>query len=288
MKNTETVLYQLTETSQYMMSFVLVTREDNVIVIDGGRPLDMPLLKEYIGGRHISAWILTHAHCDHMSGIVDEFAKNGAEDFDIGTIYYNFPPLSWLDNHNVPDYRYFKEEVEEMIPAFLEVEPMFREKTHIVRQGERISVDEVTIDFLYTWHEGLYANPMNDSSLVFKVTAPHKTVLFLGDLGPDGGDVLFRESRHLLKADIVQMPHHGHMNCSMEVYAEILPEACLWCCPDWLYNEPEVPSYLSDVERLTKMGRIRMYGTALTRKWMDLLGVRTHYVTKDGTNQILL
>jgi len=288
MKNTETVLYQLTETSQYMMAFVLVTREDNVIVIDGGRPLDMPLLKEYIGGRHISAWILTHAHEDHISGFVDEFEKNGGADFDIGTIYYNFPPLSWIDNHDVPDYRYFRAEVEEMIPAFLAVLPRFEEKTHIVRQGERITVDEVTVDFLYTWHEGLYANPMNDSSLVFKVTAPDKTVLFLGDLGPDGGDVLFRESRHLLKSDIVQMAHHGHMNCSMEVYAEIAPEACLWCCPDWLYNEPVVPSYLSDAERLTKMGRIRMYGTALTRKWMDLLGVKTHYVTKDGTNKILL
>ena len=66
----ETTLYQLTETSRYMMGFVIVTKEDNVIVIDGGRPADMPLLKEYIGKRHISAWILTHAHDDHISGIV--------------------------------------------------------------------------------------------------------------------------------------------------------------------------------------------------------------------------
>ena len=67
------------------------------------------------------------------------------------------------------------------------------------------------------------------------------------------------------------------MNVSMEVYAEILPEACLWCCADWLYNEPEVPAYLADGERLFKQGRIRMYGTALTRKWMDLLGVKDTY-----------
>ena len=32
------VLYQLTETSKFMMSFVLVTDKDNAIVIDGGRP----------------------------------------------------------------------------------------------------------------------------------------------------------------------------------------------------------------------------------------------------------
>ena len=123
-------------------------------------------------------------------------------------------------------------------------------------------------------------------SLVFRMTTPNTSVLFLGDLGPDGGDVLFRESRDKLPSDIVQMAHHGHMNVSMEVYAAIMPKVCLWCAPDWLYAEPEVPYYLSDGERLRQMGRIRMYGTALTRRWMDLLGVEKHYVTADGTQVI--
>ena len=68
----KTILYQLTETSEFMMSFVIITKKDNVIIIDGGRPLDMPLLKKYVGGRHVSAWILTHAHSDHVSGFIDE------------------------------------------------------------------------------------------------------------------------------------------------------------------------------------------------------------------------
>lgn len=288
MKNENTVLYQLTETSKYMMGFVIVTRENNAIVIDGGRPLDMPHLKEMIGGRHISAWILTHAHDDHISGLVDELENNGAEDFDIEKIYYNFPPYEWINNKNVLNYEYFCEELNEMLPAFARVEPKIRDKAHVVKQGESITVDECRIDFIYTYHEGLTNNVMNDSSLVFKLTSPNKTVLFLGDLGPDGGDVLFNESRHLLKSDIVQMAHHGHMNVGMEVYAEIMPEACIWCAPDWLYNESEVPPYLADRERLFKNGRIRMYGSALTRRWMDILGVKKHYVSKDGPNKIEL
>lgn len=288
----KTLLYQLTETSKFMMSFVLVTRQNNVIVIDGGRPEDMPLLKEYIGGRHISAWILTHAHSDHISGFVDEFAKNGGRDFDIETIYYNFPPLDLMDNQEVrsrvldPDY--VNRELNNNLPPFLAIEPQIRDKAHITHQGESIQIDECRIDFLFSYHEGLTSNLMNDSSLVFKLTTPNKTVLFLGDLGPEGGDLLFRESRHLLKSDIVQMAHHGHMNVGMEVYAQIMPEACLWCCADWLYNEPEVPKYLADADMLFRSGRLRMYGTAVTRKWMDLLGVKTHYVTKDGTNCIEL
>ena len=78
------------------------------------------------------------------------------------------------------------------------------------------------------------------------------------------------------------------MNVSMEVYAAIAPEACLWCAPDWLYAEEEVPSYLADVEKLRRMKRVRMYGTAVTRKWMEILGVKTHYVTANGTQTILL
>jgi len=281
-------LYQIKETSQYMMSFVLVTEQNNAIVIDGGRREDMPSLKEAIDGRHISAWIFTHPHEDHISGFIAEFEENRAADFDVEAIYYNFPPLSWRNKHDVPNAVYFQQEVEEMLPAFYAIEGELGGMAHVVHQGDSLTVDEVKIDFLYNWREGLYANPMNDASLVFKVTTPNKTVLFLGDLGPDGGDELFRESRHLLKSYMVQMAHHGHMNCSMEVYAAIMPEACLWCAPDYLYNEPEVPTYLSDVEKLRAGKRIRMYGTALTRKWMDILGVKTHYVTKDGTNVISL
>ena len=35
--NEKTLLYQITETSKFMMGFVLVTKQNNVIVVDGGR-----------------------------------------------------------------------------------------------------------------------------------------------------------------------------------------------------------------------------------------------------------
>lgn len=285
--NTE--MYMLTETSEFMMSFVVVTKKNNVIIIDGGRREDMPLLKKYVAGRHVSAWILTHAHSDHIDGFVYETAKNGAADFDIGAVYYNFPDYDELIAiTDVPDLTYFREELNEMIPAFNAVKDKFIDKARIVKRGDRIVVDEVTIDVLYSYTGGLYANLMNDASLVFRLSGENKSVMFLGDLGPDGGDRLFRESKDLLKADYCQMAHHGHMNVSMEVYAKIMPEACFWCAPKWLYEEGEIPDYLSDGEGLERAGRIRMYGTALTRKWMELLGVKKHYVSGFGTCKVIL
>ena len=226
--NDKTLLYQITETSKFMMSFVLVTKSDNVIVIDGGRKEDMPLLKEYVGNRHIAAWILTHPHDDHISGFISEFNRNRLADFDIEKLYYNFPPYNKLKGRtDVPDAKYFDRELEEILPEFLKVESELSDIAHIVTQGESIQIDECRIDFIYTYHDGLFSNLMNDASLVFSITTPNKKVLFLGDLGPEGGDVLYEESRHLLKADIVQMAHHGHMNVGMEVYAAIMPEACM-------------------------------------------------------------
>ncbi|MBQ6893899.1 MAG: MBL fold metallo-hydrolase, partial [Clostridia bacterium] len=276
------------ETSQYMMSFVIITKENNAIVIDGGRSEDMPSLKECVDGRHISAWIFTHPHIDHIGGFVSEMENNCGRDFDIEKIYYNFLPYELIENKNVPNYKYHCEELNEMLPSFNRVLPLFKDKTKIVNQGDTIYIDECRIDFIFSWHEGLYSNIVNDSSLVFKITTPNKSVLFLGDLGPEGGDILFRESRHLLKSDIVQMAHHGHMNVGFDVYAEIMPDVCLWCCPESLYNEEELPWYLSDTKTQTKNGRLRLYGTALTRKWMNILGVKKHYVSKDGTHKIEL
>ena len=245
--NRNTVLHMLTETSEFMMSFVIITKENNAIIIDGGAPADMPLLKEYIGGRHISAWILTHAHSDHISGFIDEFRKNELADFDVERVVYHFPPYEQLAKlTDTPCHDFFVVDINETLPAFLEIEGALGARATVVKQGDSLQIDECRIDFL------------------------------------------FDESRDQLKADIVQMAHHGHMNVGLEIYATILPEACLWCAPEWLYNEEELPPYLANPEKRKSHHRTRMFGTALTRRFMDLLGVKKHYVTKDGTQTLFL
>lgn len=285
----KTTLFMLTETSSFMMSFVIVTSKNRCIVVDGGRPLDMPLLKKYVDGRRIEAWILTHAHEDHIAGFIDEMERNGGADFNIGTVYYNFPDYNALyaKADKAPNPEYFKQELNNTLPAFNKIKDKFN--SFIVKQGDSIGVDEVRIDFLFSFHDGLYTNLINDSSLVFKLTTPRKTVLFLGDLGPEAGNVLYQESKDKLKADIVQMAHHGHMNVAMEVYAAIDPKACLWCCPLWLYNEPALHTLTNEqLKGRIADGRAGLYGTGATREWMARLGVKKHYVTGYGTQTIKL
>ena len=288
MANRKTVMYQITETSEFMMSFVIITKQNNAIVIDGGRPLDMPLLKQYVGGRHISAWILTHAHEDHISGFISEYNKNKWADFDVEKVYYHFPPMSIIDNHNVRDYEYFKSELLETLPSFLEILPEFQDRACEVSQGDVINIDEVKIEFIFSYHEELTNNLMNDSSLVFKLSTPKKSVMFLGDIGPDAGDILYLESKEKLKADMVQMAHHGGLCCGMEVYAAIAPKVCLWCSRKESYEGTKYPKVMDDKEKLKELGWLRFHTVPVTREWMRQLGVKKHYVTKDGTNKIVL
>ncbi|MBE7044085.1 MAG: MBL fold metallo-hydrolase [Ruminococcaceae bacterium] len=263
-------LYMLTEHSLFMMSFVFITDRDTAVVIDGGNPEDMPHLFEMIGERKIAAWILTHPHFDHISGFVQEI-EHGKLAERIERIYYNFPSAEFVKS--------CEPEIEPCsILDFNRILPDIKEKCTIVQPGMLAEVDGLEIEFLFCGEERFrYPKPnlaVNESSIVFRVTADGmKSVLFLGDSGPEGGRALLHECGDRLKSDIVQMSHHGHSGVTEEVYQCIAPKICLWCAPEWLWEEEDIEF------------EPELWGTKHQRKWMDDMGV-THYVTKDGTQMI--
>ena len=266
-------LWMLTEHSPFMMSFVFITDHQRAVVIDGGNPGDMPHLREVIGDRPIAAWILTHPHFDHISGFIREIEQGDLLER-IDGIYYNFPSEAYVLSCE-PELRPCS------ILDFNRVLPVFQHKTVLVQPGMKLQVDELSIDFLFVggerFREPTLNLAVNESSIAFRVTGPgQRSVLFLGDLGPTGGRALLESCPEQLPSDIVQMSHHGHSGVSLEVYRTIAPQACLWCAPEWLWNEADV-SFGPE-----------LWGTMHTRKWMDELGITEHYVSKDGTQQIPL
>ncbi len=264
-----TELYMITEYSPFKMGFVFLTDGGQAVVVDGGRPSDMPPLLEIIGERKIAAWILTHPHLDHISGFNDLIAK-GFDTDRIEKVYYNFPSVAFIEKCE-PQYT-DRQDFEKILPRL-------GDKAVVVKPGMQVQVDELNIDFLFCGEERYYQPrphlAVNESSLVCKITAEGmKSILFLGDLGPEGGRDLLKNSGDKLPSDIVQMAHHGHSGVTEEVYQKIAPEACMWCAADWLYDEADY-----EIEP-------GLWGTKHARKWMDKLGVKTHYVTKDGTLKI--
>jgi beta-lactamase superfamily II metal-dependent hydrolase len=84
-------------------------------------------------------------------------------------------------------------------------------------------------------------NPVNNQSAVFRITENGFTFLVLGDLGVEAGEKLMK-SGEILRADGVQMAHHGQQGVTEEFYQRIQPKYCFWPTPEWLWKN-NVPNW---------------------------------------------
>lgn len=255
-----------------MLSAVIKTSEGSLIVIDGGWEADGEPLGDLIvenGGR-VKAWLLTHPHEDHV-GALYHILRNRRDEIQIDKIYYSFTEPSW--------YRSVAPANPGMAEAMTEeLEKLPEEmKMDSVGKGTVITVDDVVITALNDRYE-LESDPVNNSSIVYRIDVKGKRVLFLGDLGYYGGIRLLEEcGAEELKADMVQMAHHGQNGVGQEVYQAISPSVCLWPTPAWLWD--------NDGGNGPGSGP---WKTLETRGWMQELNVERNYCIKDGEIRLLL
>ena len=105
-----------------------------------------------------------------------------------------------------------------------------------------------------------------------------RTVLFVGDLGVEAGEALLRElPPEDIRAEVVQMAHHGQQGVTKAFYEAVAPRVCLWPTPDWLWDNDSGAGKGSGP-----------WKTLETRSWMEELGVREHIVSKDGLGKLIL
>ncbi len=186
-------------------------------------------------------------------------------------MYYNFPSLEFA--------KITADDDEESLPDFYKLLPCLDEKAQKVHTGDIITVDDITIEILYHFDENdktydFIYKTINDTSIAFRVNTPNSSVIFLGDLGPEAGEILAEQGEEKLYAEYCQMAHHGHSGVGADVYILINPRVCIWNAPEWLWEEPgDLVDY-------------RRYGLKRTRLWMERLGVKEHIVTKNGTAEI--
>lgn len=269
-------LYQLAEqTSSQMMSYIVHTGSGRLIVIDGGMAGDASYLLEtlqQISGNEkptVDAWLLSHPHADHIDALM-ELCEYRAEEISIEQIYHHFPAADFLAEHE-PQYAH-------TIAAYEELRPQLKPIETVVSAGQRITVDDVTFDVLYTTNPAYTMNAGNNASTVFAMSAEGCRMMFLGDLGEEAGAELLARHGDALRSDIVQMAHHGQNGVRLDVYRAIAPQLCLWPTPAWLWDND-----------LNEGGRDSgPWKTLEVRKWMDEIGVHRHVVGKDGTARITL
>ena len=249
---------------------------------DGGHLLDavplFELVKKHHATRgkeprfHVHAWILTHPHADHVDTLT--MLLNNGSAADIDAVYASLPPQEWVERHADKWDRAATQTSRNLHAALDKI----GHSAHELAPGQKLRFAGVEIEILATRNPEITRNAVNNQSVVFRVQGPNRSVLFLGDLGVEGGrKLLAGPYRNRLRVDCVQMAHHGQNGVGREVYEAVKPEICLWPTPGFLWD--------NDNGGGVNSGR---WKTLEVRAWMDDLGVKEHYVAKDGLCAITL
>ncbi|MBP1588005.1 MAG: MBL fold metallo-hydrolase [Clostridia bacterium] len=231
-----------------MMGFIIITDGGKVIVIDGGNKGDADGFLETLAGAaggacHIDAWFMTHPHDDHY-GVFKELTERALRGAQIPSCdgFYFCRQDNSLGEHE----KHFAGQIVEFNEAVARTKYPLIE----LKRGDCFSFDTVRFEVLRVANPEIHENAFNNSSCVFRLTEdrgakPPFVTIFLGDLGIEGGrELLAAYPEGSLRADALQLAHHGQNGVSREVYEAIAPRIALYCTPDWLwYNtiDPQKP-----------------------------------------------
>lgn len=228
----KTVIHQLKTDGRVLdgMSYVIECGDGSLVVIDGSMYEDGEAMYSYLrklsGDRDpvVEAWFLTHAHPDHTyccKSVADQFADK----ITVKKLIYRFPDEDFV-RAKEPDCLV-------QIPAFEESARRFHAEHVIPSAGERYVFGDAVFEILFTCADlpsifEVQGQVLNDTSLVFRLTAAGQSVLFLGDVQAAGNRVMMKKYGKALKSDVCQVAHHGFYASCSAFYDLVDPEILLW------------------------------------------------------------
>lgn len=269
------ILHMLKSSRDTICESFVIEADGKILVIDGGFECESEtLLKaiENLGG-HVDAWFFTHPHIDHFGAFIG-IMESHAKDIQVDCVYFNFLSEDLLSKYEPIE----EEHTRTCLPKIREIIKNHSISVITMHKGDVYAFNDVKITVLREPDASILENIINNSSTVFRLDANSKSVLFLGDLGVEGGEQLLNTCPgNLIRCDYVQMAHHGQNGVNKDVYEAISPKCCLWCTPTWLWDNVGPDGYDSG-----------NFKTVIVRGWMSEIGVKKHYVNKDGPFEIVL
>lgn len=268
-KNNSTfTLYQLPSVADdHGDSYVIVTKNNKVIAIDGGKVAETNFLRGFLAalGNHVDTWILTHPHGDHV-GAMANILENPMG-LKVDKVYHSrFTPEQFDPTHDEAILGRLYSDLDSLSAAKVltvtDCEP-----------GMQFEIDGVNFKILSKRNPEIKNNFVNNSSMAFKFWDEHKSIVNLGDLGVEGGNkLLASEYKKDLDCDYLKMPHHGQNCCDENFFKSFNFKACLWPTPTWLWT---------NTKRGGEPGK-GPWTTLETRRWIKEKGITENYVMADG------
>jgi len=175
----------------------------------------------------IAAWIVTHAHTDHMDACADFLKVYGNAQVEVEEIIFNFP--NKVDREDADPTNQPK-----TTPVFFEALAIAQEKWPDMKiitchTGQEYQIADATIEILHTPEDYFptkikdVKDGLNDSSVVFRVKIAGQSIMILGDAGTGASNGVITMWGDYLKSDFVQMAHHGMNGGIVPVYEHIDP-----------------------------------------------------------------
>lgn len=210
------------------------------VLIDGGP--DDSLITELgkyqpFYDREIELVILTHAHADHATGLVELLQR-----YTVDRVLYPGP----VDYQSAP-YQELLAEID-------------RQKILLERvvSGETFQLPgDARLDILYPFQSTPLTSPdINELSVVSRLTVSGHTFLFTGDAGVSVEDELLAAGVNV-SADVLKVGHHGSRGSSGEAFlAQVLPVFAVISCGEGnTYGHPHQEA----------LNRLRQVGATIFR-----------------------
>lgn len=174
---------------------ILISKNNEHVLIDAGNNEDGPLLVEYfkeLGIKKFKYVIGTHAHEDHIGGI-----DNVINNFELGHYY-------------MPDVITTTKTFEDVLDALLAKKKAF-ETPNI---GDKFKLSDTEFEVLYLGND---KSDLNNTSIVLKLTYKNTTYLFMGDATSKVERILINEGKDL-KSDVLKVGHHGSQYSSTAAF----------------------------------------------------------------------
>lgn len=265
------LMTMLTSVTDTINTSFIIRDDTRSVVIDGGFASEADALYDAIAsvGGHVDAWFITHPHSDHFGALTALLEAKKAPAID--RLIFTFPTDGAIrSDASDGEFALYERFCAAVAASGIPVTAPAR--------GDVYDFGTFSFRVLRVFDPAITHNLINNASTVLRLTAGETSVIFLGDLGIEGGfDLLSQATPEELSADFVQMAHHGQSGVTRAVYEAIAPSACLWCTPTWLWDNLGANGYDSG-----------HFETVITRGWMSELGVRRHYLAWQGTQEIPL
>ncbi len=202
------------------MFYTITDANGGFVIIDGGFRADAPLVMDEIHkhGDHVDVWIVTHPHEDHVGAflaIMEDEALSASFSVDriCGT-----PVNEEKYRETAQDYDGF---------AFAEEYLRLIEKLPNVtelRENDELDLIGLHMKVLSAWDENVDAMPKhlcNNGSLMFMLSGSEEKMLFCSDVQSEMEPFILGKHQEELKADYVQLGHHGNWGLTKEFYAVV-------------------------------------------------------------------